>query len=91
MRGEIRATENAPLDRVWIAVSQAMNDLPFAITRRVKEARSAELIARSTRGKKIRITLTAVTDNTTAVSIRVGTFGDEALSLLIYDKIKQSF
>jgi hypothetical protein len=51
---------------------------------------SAEIIARDSQDKKIKISLSATAEGTTKLSIRIGMFGDETKSRLIYDEIKKN-
>jgi len=89
VKGELKSTESAPLDRVWTATLAAMEELKFPVTTQDKDALTAHLVARTAQDKKIHIRLKALSDNSTEIRIRVGTFGDEALSLLILEKIKK--
>jgi len=38
----------------------------------------------------VTVNLTAVTDESTEISIRFGTFGNEAKSTMVYNKIKEN-
>ncbi|MHC4150263.1 MAG: DUF3568 family protein, partial [Planctomycetota bacterium] len=58
--------------------------------RKTKDAMSATIVARDSADKKITIKLSATPEKTTGISIRVGTFGDETKSRLIYDQIKKN-
>jgi hypothetical protein len=49
---------------------------------------SASITTRDAQDKKIKIYLAATAEGTTKISIRVGTFGSEAKSRMVYDKIK---
>ena len=89
VNGVLKATEPASLDRVWSASTGAMKDLEYRISKQTKDALTGELIARNASDKKIEIQLKKVSDNSTEISIRVGTFGDENLSRVILDKIKK--
>ncbi len=86
--GELKTTLDAPLDRTWAATQAAMKDLNYPITSEQKDALEARLIARTAADKKVTVKLVKVTNNTTEVRVRVGTFGDESLSQLILEKIK---
>ena len=89
IRGELKTAENATLDRAWSASQAAMEDLQFKITTRQKDAIEGLLIARTAADKKIEINLKKLSDSTTEIRIRVGTFGDEDLSRLIIQKIEK--
>ena len=85
--GALKSTEQVPIDGVWDATVAAMKDLQFNVVSQKKDAISAEMIAHTADGRKI--TLKRVTDVLTEMNIRVDIFGDESLSRLIHDKIKQ--
>jgi hypothetical protein len=89
VEGILKSTEQASLNRVWSASLGAMKDLEFPITKQVKDALTGNITARNARDKKIDIQLKKISDDTTEISIRVGTFGDENLSRVILDKIKK--
>lgn len=87
--GEMKGSEAVPLDKAYSAAQAAMQDLEFPIITKSKDALQAQLTARNSVDKKMRIKLKKVSDNITEIRIRVGTFGDESLSQLILDKIKK--
>lgn len=90
IKGELKVTENASLDRCWSASQGAMKDLEFTVTTPLqKDALTARLAARTAMDKKVEISLTKLTDSTTEIRIRVGTFGDENLSRTIIQKIEK--
>ena len=66
-----------------------MKDLEYPVTSQAKDALSAELTARNASDKKIMVKLKKISDTTTEVRIRVGTFGDESLSRVVLEKIKK--
>ncbi|MBU6391432.1 MAG: DUF3568 family protein [Planctomycetota bacterium] len=91
IKGELKSTEEASIDRTWEAAQEAVKDLEFVITSKEKEnTSSAKLIARDARDKKIEIELKKVSEHLTKVTIRVGVFGDESLSRLILERLKKS-
>jgi len=90
VNGESKATEAASLDRTWNATLAAMKDLEFPVTSQRKDALQAELTARNASDKKIAIQLKKVSDSATEIHIRVGTFGDETVSRVIFDKINKA-
>jgi hypothetical protein len=89
VNGESKSTEFASLDRCWSATLAAMKELSFPVTSRAKDALEARLTARNSADKKISIQLKKLSESSTEIRIRVGTFGDEPLSRVILDKIKQ--
>ncbi len=91
IKGELKSTEEASIDRTWEAAQEAVKDLEFVITSKEKEnTSSAKLIARDARDKKIEIELKKISEHLTKVTIRVGVFGDESLSRLILERLKKS-
>ena len=89
VKGELKATEQASLDRTWAASLGAMKDLEFPITKQSKDALTGHLTARNASDKKIEIDLKKISDKATEITIRVGTFGDENLSRVILEKIRK--
>jgi hypothetical protein len=89
--GELKSTEEVSLNRAWKATEKAMCDLDFRITDKAKDALDAQLKASGASGKKIQVALKRISKNRTEIRIRVGTFGDESLSLQILDTIKKRF
>ncbi len=89
--GELTGSESVSLDRAYSASQAAMKDLEFPVLNKSKDALQAELTARTAADKRILIKLKKVSEGTTEIRIRVGTFGDESLSRMILDKIKSHF
>lgn len=89
IRGDLEAVESAPIETVYKAVIDAMEELELAVITKTRDALSAEIVARDASDKKIKIKLKATTDKATSLSIRVGTFGSQTKSQLIYRKIKE--
>ena len=89
VRGDLQATVDGTLDRSWTATQSAMKDLEMSVTDQQKDGLSARLIARGVGDKKVTIRLKKVTGTTTEISIRVGTWGDEAKSRQVLDGIKK--
>ena len=61
----------------------------FTVTSKEKDAFNAKLVARGAEDKKLTIKLKRQSDNITEIKIRVGMFGDESMSRLVYDEIKK--
>ncbi|HHT9136139.1 MAG TPA: DUF3568 family protein [Candidatus Wunengus sp. YC60] len=89
LKGELKSTEEASIDKTWQAAQETMNDLEFVITSKEKDAFSAKLIAYRANDKKVEMYLRKASENTTEVKIRVGVFGDESLSLIILKSLKK--
>jgi endo-beta-N-acetylglucosaminidase D len=90
VRGDLEAVESARLDVVYEATLKAVEKLQLSVTTKSKDAMSAVIVARDAQDKKITITLKAVTEEATKLYIRVGVFGSETKSRLIYQEIHES-
>jgi predicted small secreted protein len=88
IKGELKATEDASLNKTWSATVAAIDDLQFLVTNKLKDDVSAELDAKTADNKTVKIQLKRVTGSLTDISIRIGTFGDESLSRYILSKIE---
>ncbi len=87
INGEVKATESASIDRTWDATLAAMQDLQFPVTSKAKDALEANLTTRNASNTNISIKLKNLSNTSTEIRIRVGTFGDEAMSRTILNKI----
>ena len=90
VRGDLEAVEDANIDVVYQATKKAIEELELTLTMTEKDALSAVIGARDAQDKKITIKLKAISDGTTKISVRVGVFGDETKSRLIYEAIKKN-
>jgi len=90
VRGDLEATLDAGLDKGVDAVNAAIVQLKFAKVSEKKDALQAIVIARNAADKRIEFQLAHQGARLTKLKIRVGVFGDEALSLSILEKIKAS-
>ena len=89
VRGDLESVESQKLDVVYDAAVKAMGKLDLAITKKSKDALSAVIIGRDAQDKKVTITIKAVADGAAKLSIRVGVFGSETKSRLIYKEIQE--
>ena len=87
-RGQLEAGLDHKIEAVHAAAQKALAQLEFATISDKQGSHEAQLVARTALDKKVEITLQRVTDRSTKVIIRVGAFGDETLSMSIWDKIK---
>jgi hypothetical protein len=88
--GELKSVEEASLESTWEATQKTMKDLELIVTSREKDTLAARLIARGVNDKKIVIKLKKISEELSEVKIRVGTFGDEALSRNILKHLKKN-
>lgn len=70
LKGELKSTEEASIDRTWEAAQKAMEDLEFVVTSKGKDAFSAKLVAYRANDKKIEINFQKASEKTTEVKIR---------------------
>jgi len=90
VRGDLESVESEKLDVVYEATLKAMEKLGLAVTKKSKDALSAVIVGRDAQDKKVTITLKAVADGATRLSIRIGVFGSETKSRLIYKEIQEN-
>jgi hypothetical protein len=89
VKGELQSVEEVPLDRAWNAANLAVRDMGFVIGNSEKDDLSGNLTAYTADNKKVQIKLKRRAESITEIRIRVGTFGDESLSRLILEKIRE--
>ena len=87
--GDLKSSEEVPLNRAWKATQMAMDDLEFTVTSKEKDVLDGVLTATGAGGKKIRVALKKISDTSTQIKIRVGTFGDKSMSQQILETIKK--
>lgn len=90
VKGDLETVESKSLDLVYEATLKAMEELELRIISKTKDSLSAEVNVRDAQDKKITIKLKAASEETTELSVRIGTFGDETKSRLIYRKIREN-
>jgi len=88
VRGELRASLSSNYENSVKATNQAIQQLGFVKISEQRDALKAVIVARTAGDKKIKIVVDRIGDTVTNVNIRVGTFGDERISLTLLDKIK---
>ena len=67
-----------------------MKKLEFVETLNRKDALEGTLEAKTARVKTVTFSLHRLTDTSTELRIRVGTFGDEALTRQIHDAVRKA-
>ena len=85
---ELKCAETVPYDVAYDATLAGINDMSYVITDNQKNTLTVKISARSIKDTKIYIMLTKQSAKVTEFKIRVGNFGDEIQSRLIFDKIK---
>jgi hypothetical protein len=89
-RGALVSTEAASLETTWNACRAAVKKLEFVETLNKKDALEGTLEAKTAQDKTVTFSLHRLTDTTTELRIRVGTFGDEALTRQIHDAVRKA-
>lgn len=89
-RGALISKEAASLDATWNACRAAVKKLEFVETLNRKDALEGTLEAKTANNKTVTFSLHRLTDTTTELRIRVGTFGDEALTRQIHDAVRKA-
>jgi len=75
------------LDRTWQAILDVLRDLDYRIISSQRDGAEGEIEARQIGGDKVKVGLLVSGLGTTPVKIRVGIFGDEAVSRTVERKI----
>ena len=87
IKGELRTTYAASLDRTWEATLSALKDLQINVRSTKKDATEGNIEATKADGTNVKIDLEPAGPSTTSVRIRVGLFGDEEASMVINRQI----
>jgi hypothetical protein len=87
VRGDLESKETKNIEIVYSAALLAAEQLELRIISKSKDAFSATIIAYDAEEKRIQIKMSAPSEYSTKISIRVGTFGSETKSHRIYQRI----
>jgi hypothetical protein len=92
LAGDLKAEEPHVIDAVYAAAVKALQELELDVAedRTTKDALAATIMARDAQDKQIEVKLASTTSDTTEISIRVGVFGNETKSRLIYKQIQKN-
>ena len=84
--GYLRATYNFPFDKVWPACEKTLTGMKATDVERVRKIAQGTFTA-MIQDEKVRISVDYVEQGITAVSIMVGTSGNNLASQLIHDRL----
>ncbi len=84
--GYLRATYHFPLDRVWLACERTLSGLKAMDVERIRKIAQGDFTA-MIHDEKVRISVDYVEREITAVSVMVGTSGNNLASQLIHDRL----
>ncbi len=86
-KGELKADLDATPEAVIAATEKAFKDLIWAKETAAASKTDGMATARTATGKEVKVRVNTKTEQVSEVGIRIGTFGDENLSRLLYDRI----
>ena len=87
IKGELQTNYAASLDQTYQATQDALGDLDYRILSTEKDGTEGEIEAKRVGGDSVKVKLSVSGRGTTLVKIRVGIFGDEAVSRTLERKI----
>ena len=87
IQGELKRNYDAPVDRVWQASLAAVKELRLRIESKQQDAFGGVIKGKMADDKSYEISLKRISDKSTDVGVRIGTFGDRIKSEAIHDKI----
>ena len=88
--GKLRAVASRDMTSVYEATLKALEELEIEVTEKSKDVFYAKVVAKVADGKKITIRIKPGEGNLTNLRIKVGPFGDENRSRVIYERIRQN-
>ena len=89
VKGEYTENVSVSMTTTDKAVGRAITELQYIPINHMHDNISSTRLLRSAADDKITITLKQLTAQATSITVRIETFGDEAQSRLIMDKIRQ--
>ncbi|MBI5362849.1 MAG: DUF3568 family protein [Planctomycetes bacterium] len=87
-RGEFQANVDASPKAATAAAEKGLRDLDIKEVKASATDIDGRVTGRTALDKEVVITIQRLSESTSTVAIRVGTFGDEALSQKIFEKLK---
>ncbi len=92
MEGDLETSEPYDIATVYAATKKAAEDLKLHVVEGEsgQDALSATVVTRDAMDKRITIKLKSVMEKTTRISVRVGTFGDDSKSQMVYNRIREN-
>ena len=87
-KGDLEAVVDADPQTVMMAAEGAFETLFIKKVSTSSTAFDADIVGRTATDKKVKVRAEGAGKGASTVSVRVGTFGDEALSRKVYEEIK---
>lgn len=88
MNGKLESTETASLDETYGAALAAVESMEFDVKRSDKDALEGRIVSERVNGQSVTIRMFREDPELTRLTIRVGSIGDEDVSLRVLDEIK---
>ena len=89
INGDLEYNFDASVDKVHNASVKALRKLELSISQDVKDKHNAKLKSAYSDGKDVNISITALTERSSKIKIRVGVFGDQIRSESILHEIQK--
>ena len=90
IKGDLRRNYEAPMDKTWDATVKALEALKINVESKQNDALTGVINGKLADGKSLSVNLKRISESTTEVGVRIGTFGDRERSEAIHDKILSS-
>jgi len=87
IKGDLKRTYEAPMDKTWEATIKSVEELKLTVESEKHDALSGVIKGKMADEKGFEINLKRLSENSTEVGVRIGTFGDRTKSEAIHDKI----
>lgn len=91
VRGSLEEVVDVPIERVGQAATATLNEMKLREIDSKVDAIDGEVTGLTAQDTRITILLKQVTPKTTKISIRVGVFGDEAISHQVFESMQKRF
>ncbi len=90
IRGELKSARLVPLERAHHAVHQAMAEMQLQVYRDRTSKYDGAVAAKAEGGREIKVYLKSDSPVITRITVRVGLFGDRAVSSLAMERIDRA-
>ena len=87
VKGDLKRNYEAPVERVWEATVQSVEELKLATESKKHDAFGGEIKGKMADGTSYTIQLTRLGEKSTEVGVRIGAFGDRTKAEAVHDKI----
>lgn len=91
VEGELKTTDSVRFDAAWASALAGIAQMQFTVTDKTHDAATGRIVARGAQDRRVEVNLKKVTEETTEIRIRVGSFGDEEVSRQLLEKIRSSY